>query len=494
MPLLNKYTSILTLLIFFPITSQANVPWLESIIAEKVPYAQVAVVVEDLNTHRRLIERRANEHYIPASVTKLFTSTAALLELGPDYHINTSLYFDPSKIQNHKLKGPLWLVFRGDPMLRSEDLSALFNNLKTKYGVESVDQIYVDDRYFSEDYWPFGITWNSLAWGYLAPVTSIIIDKNAVPAQISVPKKLITTDPSPEKNEHMVNDNAHQVAHLKSLSPFLKIHDNGINVVSKEMADSYCHLALIPLPHNELSARGCWSDENKELKLAITDPKKYLVDLFPSILKNTGISYAHQLAFKDLNNSKNDLTEINHESPSLSKLLHPVLFESDNVVANALTKTLAANRHQDATLQTGAQIILDILQEKLGLNWHQELILKDGAGGSYNNLITPNSVSILLRTIAQKPELNKWIFPALPKPATREIYQVPADLAQVFVAKTGTMHNDMNIAGYIMQNNSPTHSFVIFVNNASADEAPSRELQGKILQELYRQVAKDRNK
>ncbi|MEW6581230.1 MAG: D-alanyl-D-alanine carboxypeptidase/D-alanyl-D-alanine-endopeptidase, partial [Actinomycetota bacterium] len=61
---------------------------------------------------------------LPASVMKLVTSTGALLSLGPDHRFETRLYGGVNTVLDGRvLRGPVYVVGGGDPMLSTPDYS-----------------------------------------------------------------------------------------------------------------------------------------------------------------------------------------------------------------------------------------------------------------------------------------------------------------------------------------------------------------------------------
>jgi serine-type D-Ala-D-Ala carboxypeptidase/endopeptidase (penicillin-binding protein 4) len=118
------------------------------------------LVVMDAGSQKVLCARAANRPRSLASNTKLFTTAAALNELGPDYRIPTRLYTDGTVDRNGVLRGSLYLRGGGDPALGSPAfygryLGGLGTNLfalKAQVraaGIERVTgRLYADDTVF----------------------------------------------------------------------------------------------------------------------------------------------------------------------------------------------------------------------------------------------------------------------------------------------------------------------------------------------------------
>jgi D-alanyl-D-alanine carboxypeptidase/D-alanyl-D-alanine-endopeptidase (penicillin-binding protein 4) len=87
------------------------------------------IYVRDLDTGRTLYESKADVARVPASVEKLYTTSAALLRFGPDATLKTSVagsgFLDPDGVW----RGNLYLHGGGDPTFDREDLQALAGDL-----------------------------------------------------------------------------------------------------------------------------------------------------------------------------------------------------------------------------------------------------------------------------------------------------------------------------------------------------------------------------
>jgi D-alanyl-D-alanine carboxypeptidase/D-alanyl-D-alanine-endopeptidase (penicillin-binding protein 4) len=83
------------------------------------------VYVRDLDSGRTLFSSKADVPRVPASVEKLYTTSAALLRFGPDASFSTSVvgrgFLDPDGVW----RGDLYLRGGGDPTLDREDLQRL---------------------------------------------------------------------------------------------------------------------------------------------------------------------------------------------------------------------------------------------------------------------------------------------------------------------------------------------------------------------------------
>jgi D-alanyl-D-alanine carboxypeptidase/D-alanyl-D-alanine-endopeptidase (penicillin-binding protein 4) len=80
------------------------------------------IIVVDPAAGKTLYDRNADEMYVPGSTTKLFSSTAVLEALGPDYRFVTPVYATAATGSGGTVDGDLVLVASGDPSMGGRTL------------------------------------------------------------------------------------------------------------------------------------------------------------------------------------------------------------------------------------------------------------------------------------------------------------------------------------------------------------------------------------
>jgi len=111
------------------------------------------VHVIDLNTGASLFSRNAQSSMIPASNTKLYTTSAALELLGTDFRYETHVWTN-GEIQNGTLKGDIIVQGSGDPTIsgrfNDDDRTKTFRDwaadLKAK-GITRIEGNFIGVRY-----------------------------------------------------------------------------------------------------------------------------------------------------------------------------------------------------------------------------------------------------------------------------------------------------------------------------------------------------------
>jgi D-alanyl-D-alanine carboxypeptidase/D-alanyl-D-alanine-endopeptidase (penicillin-binding protein 4) len=105
----------------------------------------VALVVEEVETGRRLVAHRAAEPGLPASTLKLATALAALDALGPEHRFATRVAVTGRVADAGVLEGDVIVIGGGDPLLDVDGLMTLASDLRAA-GIRRVaGRFLVDD-------------------------------------------------------------------------------------------------------------------------------------------------------------------------------------------------------------------------------------------------------------------------------------------------------------------------------------------------------------
>lgn len=91
--------------------------------------------------------------------------------------------------------------------------------------------------------------------------------------------------------------------------------------------------------------------------------------------------------------------------------------------------------------------------------------IHDGAGFARSNLITPSGMTRLLVLIRKSPDC-KTVYTSFPKSGkSGTLKNFPPLPEATFCAKTGSMSQIYNLAGYLTVPSGKEYAFAIFVNN-----------------------------
>lgn len=151
--------------------------------------AHVAVKVVSLDTGAPVFEENAGKMMMPASNMKLYTVSAALDRLGPDFRFVTSVYAAERPDAKGRIKGDLTVYGRGDPSLATRfagggDYFKGIDELATRIFAAGVRQVggnlVGDESYFTGPALGYGWEWDDLQWYYGAPISALTVNDNAV--------------------------------------------------------------------------------------------------------------------------------------------------------------------------------------------------------------------------------------------------------------------------------------------------------------------------
>ncbi len=436
---------------------------INKIIRKTSQKVHIGVIVRKAGSGKVLYSHHASFLYAPASVQKLFTATAALLYLGPNFHFNTKLMTN-GKIVNHVLNGNLAVKFSGDPEFTHENLSELLSKLQELDITRINGKIYVDVSDYDDVPYAPGWMWDDLSYGYAAPLYAAIIDRN---------KFILRLEPSKKLYHH----------------PTLSIAiPNGIlnfknQVKTTAKYDKHCPLTIYSDLHNDYLLNGCltrsWGRQRRTL--AIRNPMKYAQVLIEKDLQEDGIAFTSRPQVHRINKLYTVLAD--YQSPPLSDMLKEMLKKSDNLTTDSLLKEIGRKySNRQGGWQNGLDALKHILAKPTGINFKSNLI-NDGAGLSRYNLIKPNQLSLLLSFIYTHPVLRKTLIPALPIAGIdgtligRMFSEARGERVR---AKTGTMTGVTALAGFVYTRHLGVLTFAVMINGFVGKSTPYRRIEDRI--------------
>src|SRR5690554_6215726 len=379
----------------------------------------VGARVVDAATGTVLYERDADVPAVPASATKLATAAAVLATLGPAHRI-------PTVAVAGSRAGEVVLVGGGDPTLavdedaaypqaaRLEDLAA---QVRRALGGAAVTRVTVDSNLFTGDvYGPWDA--DVPTGGYAGPVTALMTDGGRVDPDAGTPAERF---PEPD---------------LAAGRAFARLLGVDPDDVARGRAPTP-PAAPSPGPPAATSPPG-------------TPP--------PTAAPATG--------------GPAPGTELGRVvSPPLLRLVEIMLVTSDNVLAEALARLVAAARGQPVTFQGAGEAVIGTLAD-LGLRVDGSR-LADGSGLSRRNRLSAALLTDLLTTALERPDLA-GVVSGLPvagwSGTLADRYRPPqpgtAAGAGVVRAKTGTLSGVSSLAGVLVTADGRLLVFALVANGA----------------------------
>lgn len=137
--------------------------------------------VVDLDTGRELAAVRARKARVPASVEKLFTTSAALLRLGVDGRLSTTLLAERGTRPARTVASDVWIRGGGDPTLGPAGLRVLAAQVAAA-GIRRIEgNIYADETAFDLRRGPPSEGYAASAW--IAPLSALAYENGRHPAK-----------------------------------------------------------------------------------------------------------------------------------------------------------------------------------------------------------------------------------------------------------------------------------------------------------------------
>ncbi len=404
-----------------------------SLVAEKLADG---VVLADIHPTEQL--------FPPASTLKIVTALAAKLELGDDFRFTTTLKTSSNDAV---------IYFVGDPTLQTEDLKNLLI-LAKKNGLKQIEgDLWLDNSAFTGYNRAVGWPWDILGVCYSAPASAISLNENCVQASIYTQSDGATRVFVPE----------HQPIQVTS----------SVETVSKEIQKSrHCDLGLLAGADNNYELQGCLAERDKPLPLnfAVQDPERYTSQILAELLNQLNIQVKGNIRIGSAPEKQRKFVA-QHQSIPLPDLLEELLKNSDNLIADTLTRTLGAKLFSQAgSFNNGTEAIKQILLAKTGIDI-QQARMEDGSGLSRNNRISATKMAEILRYI-WKHDKSLNLIAAMPtsgEPDTTLQYRQSMRKAPIkgqLIAKSGSLYGTYNMAGYgLNEQGKPNTIFVQFISD-----------------------------
>jgi PBP4 family serine-type D-alanyl-D-alanine carboxypeptidase len=429
---------------------------------------RTGIKIVSLQTDEILYARDNQLLFHPASNMKLLTTAAALRQLGPNFRYQTEVRADTAALADSAIRGNIYLKGYGDPSLRSQDLWGMVLKLK-ELGVKRIrGDLICDETYFDDLYFGAGWMIDDVSSWYWPPVSALTVNRNCV---------TVTAAPGTNSGDPL------QVK-LHPPTAYVKIENFGATVDSTDSLQikKFKVERKWRQQENTIVIEGGMArhSEPEEFDIEVVEPALYAGALFSEILKSENILFEGKI----LTGALPDTTTLlaTHTSAPLSHLIQHTNKISDNLYAELLLKTIgAATRGAPGTAEKGLFAIRQFFAE-IGIDT-TAFSLADGSGVSRYNLITPDQIIELLKTMYRDFRVQAEFLASLP------IAGVDGTLAGRMKgtaaegklrAKTGSLSGVSALAGYTTTGDGEPLAFSIIMQHFVVPTSKIRALQDRI--------------
>jgi serine-type D-Ala-D-Ala carboxypeptidase/endopeptidase (penicillin-binding protein 4) len=477
------------------------------------------ILVVDRKTGQTIYERNADLLFAPASVTKLFSTAAALVELGPTYRFQTPLVRRGEVDVKGTLHGDVILVAQGDLAMGGrtgpEGKMVFHDDDHTYAGGNPNSQVVPTDPLAGVEH----IAREVQAAGIREITGEVIVDDRLfLPAQ--------STGSGPRMvSPIVINDNVIDVFAQPSakvgepaqvtFQPATQFVTMDAQVATVE-ASVLPVLEVLPAGSRRFTVRGRIPvGHSRVVKIyEVDEPGSFARALLIECLRRRGVRVASSPLDVNVTENLPSRTEVakltrvaEYTSPPFSEYLRVILKVSHNLHASTLPLLLAA-RHGERTLRAGLKRQGMILKS-LGIE-PATISFGGGAGGARADLVTPRATVSLLRAMAARPDFAAYdtALPILGRDGTlAKAVGKDSPVRGHVHAKTGTFYveNDLDgktiltskaLAGYLETASGRSLVVAAFVNNVPLDAprpdrpvseatAEAGRLLGKLCEVLY---------
>ncbi|MEU7674314.1 D-alanyl-D-alanine carboxypeptidase/D-alanyl-D-alanine-endopeptidase [Micromonospora taraxaci] len=418
--------------------------------------AQASVVVVDTSTGQTLYDRNGDRRLIPASNTKLMTSTAALGLLGSGHRFTTDVHTS-GKRRAGLLTGNLYLRGGGDPTMLAADYDALAAQVAAD-GIRVVTgNLVADDTRYDHTRLGPDWTWDDEPYYYAAQVSALTVAPDtdydagtvivqAAPAgRAGAPPVVSTTPPT---GYVRVDNRAVTVAEGETSISIEREHGGNTVVVTGQIAVG---------------------DEPASDWVTVWEPTGYAADVFRAALHRHGVRVIGRTVLGQAT-PETAHSVARHDSMSLGELMTPFLKLSNNGHAEVLTKEIGRVLSGSGTWTAGMNAISEYVADT-GMDTGR-LRQRDGSGLSRRNLVPAAEFVDLLNAVRAEPWFETW-YAALPIAGQPERFvggtlrsrMAGTPAAGNVHAKTGSLTGVSGLSGYVTSADGRLLAFAILLNN-----------------------------
>lgn len=400
----------------------------------------------------------------PASITKLFTTAAALDILGAHYRPKTILYYDGKIDSLGILHGNLIIRGLGDPTLGSKYFTAEENKLFflkkwskriEKFGITKIKgRVIADGSAFSYQGVPNGWSWSDMGNYYGAGPSGCVIFDNMAHLHFSTSDQVGGSTKIDSITPNIPNYIIHN--HVKSSM----IRSDNAYIYGAPY--SYQHFAIGTLPKGV---------SNFEVKVSIPDPELLLARSLTQCLINDNIYVQFPaMGWRIYRQNVNSLIDYSHlhtiftyEGESMKAIIDKTNLWSINLFAEQILSLIGFEEIGTGNTNESANYLNNYWSNKLDITMEQT----DGSGLSRSNAFSAQHFIKLLRYMYHSPNFKTFIgsLPIAGKSGTLRNVCSGDIAAYKMHAKSGTLHHIKAYSGYIYAKNGDVIAFSFIVNN-----------------------------
>lgn len=432
------------------------------------------VVIQSLQTGEMIYQRNEQKSFMPASNMKLFTTSAALTSLTPDFRYTTTLIANGS-IKGDVLEGDLILKGSGDPTISgrynggkvTETFEQWADSAMAKGIKEIKGNLVGDDNCFDEEFYGDGWDANYETDWYAAQFGGIMFNDNCVDMtvvagdSIGAPAKVSWIPAT--KYVSVLNETVTVTPESSYYIAFYR--ERGSNIIH----------ARGRFPVNKPT----WNES-----IAIDNPTLYTMTVLKEVFEGKGIKVDGTA--KDIDEFKTlpintATTQIaSFSSIPLSDVVKTINKPSQNLYAEQLFRTMGLVFYNQGGMATGRYVAHPIFS-RWGMDTTR-LRVVDGSGLSRLNLGSPSNIVGLLSGIYQGKYFQPF-YESLPIAGVDGSLKnrMKGTKAENNVrGKTGFIGYVRSLSGYVTSLDGEMFAFSMIANHYTVPTSMAEKIQNEV--------------
>lgn len=444
--------------------------------SNRLRHAHYAISVKDVHNDSSVVSVNDYKSMTSASISKLYTTAAALDYLTPDFTFKTVVGY-VGTIHKNVLKGNLIIIGGGDPTLGSKFFPKTKHFLDTivqaikEAGITKIDgHIILDCSMYGKEFIPQSWMLEDYGKDYATGVYPLTFNDNIFSITFSAAGNAgdtaKITNISPQKSSPEV---ASEV--------ILGGNEDLVKVQSKPDEFKKVAAGTLPTYKNNYVVRSAM----------ISPPDAFALELKQALIAEKIVKPNQDYSIKLDPFFKEDLDTITIlESPKLEFIVGITNYYSFNSYAEHIIKYLGYYKKNSGTFKAGAEVLQDYFKE-LQISIYETIIF-DGSGLSRFNTTTARQMTEFLNKQYAKGGDTAMFYRTLPisgKPSTLRSYDFPSYMIGKVRAKTGSMSRVRNLAGYMITKSGRKVSFCIMFQGQLPSDGDLKKEMIQILDTVY---------
>ncbi|MEM7083202.1 MAG: D-alanyl-D-alanine carboxypeptidase/D-alanyl-D-alanine-endopeptidase [Pseudomonadota bacterium] len=434
----------------------------------KIDLKNVSLIVKEVNSERPMVSYQAAIARNPASVMKMFTTFAALSELGPGFQWQTDVR-RTGLAENGQLNGDLIVVGGGDPSFLQENLWALVNQLSVR-GIHTINgDLIVDESLFDlpdhdpgafdgRQYRPYNVGPHAALFNFnainftLVPVAKPFVDIRVVPAVKGL----------------------EVVSRVKALTGACKSNRIRMRIAVEAIESGRQVMFTGQYP------KSCG---RYQLTRAVLPSNELLYGTLSTLLEERGGGLNGALLIGRAPSDSRKLMSLT--SPTLSEVVRSTNKFSNNVMSQQLFLTLGEQMYGAPATASKGDTALRAVLSRQGIDV-ESLIIANGSGLCRQCRVTADTIVQLLDVAWHSPYMPEFI-------ASLGVPGIDGSLKKRFPKgsykgrvhmKTGTIDHVSAAAGYVQTRDNRRLQFALMINQENVHKGAGQAFQRRLMHYL----------